>query len=1030
MLRQLIHRPIAVSMIAFCLIVLGGVSSRLIPVSLVPDIDAPYITVQVSEDGFSARQMEEAVLEPLRLQLMQLPELAGMESVAKEGNGIVHLAFNHGCDMDYLFIEVSEKVDKAMSFFPYGIARPKVIKANATDIPAFYLNVSLKEGGGRNGQNRVEGDSVARFLDLSRFVRQVLVRRVEQLPEVAMVDVSGAMEAEYRILPDTEKLRQIGIGIEEVEALLRDADIQPGSLAIRDGIYQYHVKFGTPLKGTEDIANLYVKINGKLYRLGDLAEVRELPRGRQGQVVSDGKMALSLAIVKQSDVRMSSLKHSIAKQIDLFAQDYPDLDFKLTRDQTELLDYSIDNLIGNIETGILLACFVIFLFMRDLKSALLVNLTIPVTLVVSLVVFYLAGISINIISLSGLVLGIGMMVDNSIVVVDNMTARWERRESLEDAVLNGTREVAMPMLSSVLTTCAVFLPLIFLNGMAGSLFFEQAVAIATTLFVAYGVAVSLLPVYYCRWYRKQVSFRTWKPLERFSFEKAIDLYERVLKWNFRHRVVMWSVYAVSLAGIVLLFVFMDKERFPEMSYKDMLVRIDWNTSVSIEENVSRSMRLVKSVEEDVLQSTVWAGMQQYMLSHGEDQGITESTVYLQCAAHADVQKVRRRIADWFARENPESRYSFSASGNVFEQVFGQRSADLEVRLRPLDGNFADAESLRTLVSEMRDSLAMAGIGYAVPPLRLQKEVVYVAKAEQMALYGVSYEALYGVLKEALAGHRVFEVLQGSEDIPVVVGAGVENLPVFLSASTVKTDDAEIPVMALLKRTVSEDLALIKAGSDGCYYSLDFDLQGRDAEEVMDVVRACVKQHKGFDVDFAGGYFDNRDMVWQLWMVLIVAVLLLYMILAAQFESMVQPCIILSELLVDLFGAMLLLWLLGQSLNLMSMIGLIVVCGIVINDSILKIDTINTLHRAGLSLKKSVLVAGRRRFKPIAMTSLTTILSVLPFLARGEMGADLQYPMSLAIIGGMVVGTLVSVFFVPLAYYVVYRGRERRECGGR
>ena len=1030
MLRHLIHRPIAVSMIVFCLVVLGIVSSRLIPVSLVPDIDAPYMTVQVSEEGFSARQMEEVVLEPLRMQLMQIPELAGMDSEAKEGSGLIHLSFNHGSDMDYLFVELNEKIDKAMPLLPYGMERPKVIKASATDIPAFYLNVSLKEESGAMPMGRA-ADSVSRFLDLSRFVRQVLVLRIEQLPEVAMVDVSGAMEAEYRIVPDLAKLEQIGVGLDELEAFLREADVQAGSLSIQDGKYQYHVKFGSPLKDPEDIAGLYLKIHGKLYRLGDLASVSEHPRLRQGQVLSDGKMALSLAIVKQADVRMAELKRSIDKQLAAFEADYPDVDFLLTRDQTELLDYSIHNLVTNIVAGIVFACLIIFLFMRDLKSSLLVNLTIPLTLVISLVVFYLMGLSINIISLSGLVLGIGMLVDNSIVVVDNMTARWERREPLDDAVVHGTKEVAMPMLSSVLTTCAVFLPLMFLSGMAGALFYEQAMAIAITLFVAYGLAVTLLPVYYRWWYGKQDRFRTWAPLDRFSFDRVTALYERALKWNFRHRGLMWTVYAVSAIGIAFLFVRMGKERLPEMSYRDMLVKVDWNASVSVEENVSRSMALVNALEGMVTQSTVWAGMQQFLLSQADEQGSTESTVYLKCGTHKEVEKVQEKLREWFAREYPDAVYSFSASGNVFEQVFGERSADLVVRIRPLQGKFEEAAPLQALVDRIRDSLSKAGLDYAVPPLRMQDELVYVAKPELMALYGVSYQALHSVLQDALAGHRVFELMQGSEDVPVVVGAEVPDLPAFLAASVVKGENLEVPVPELLQQTMTEDFALIKAGSDGCYYPLEFALQGRDAGTLMRIIEACVAQEGGFDVDFEGGYFANRDLVRQLGLVLVVAVLLLYLILAAQFESLVQPCIILSEILVDLFGALLLLTALGQSLNLMSMIGLIVVCGIVINDSILKIDTINVLRREGYSLKRAILLAGQRRLKPIVMTSLTTILSVLPFLAKGEMGSDLQYPMSLAIIGGMVVGTLVSVIFIPLAYYVIYKGKERGRngCGG-
>ena len=368
-----------------------------------------------------------------------------------------------------------------------------------------------------------------------------------------------------------------------------------GSLTIRDGEYQYSVKFRSVVSGRSDIENIFLKINGRLFRLKEFARVVEHPRKRQGMVLSDGRDAVSLAVVKQADARMSKLKEELDKQLRQFRRDYPDVEFTVTRDQTELLDYSISNLVNNIITGALLACVIIFFFMRDLKSPMLVILTIPVTLIISVLIFFLMHISINIISLSGLVLGIGMMVDNSIIVVDNITARWSRGEPLTEAVVRGTQEVIAPMLSSVLTTCAVFVPLIFINGMAGALFYDQAMAVTITLFVAYGVAITLLPVYYRWWYGRQEAFRPTPWLERFSFGRITDRYDAVLKWFFRRRWLMWGIYAVSALGLAVLFLDIDKQRLPAMTYSDMLVHIDWNDRISAGENGRRTQALVASL---------------------------------------------------------------------------------------------------------------------------------------------------------------------------------------------------------------------------------------------------------------------------------------------------------------------------------------------------------------------------------------------------------------------------------------------------
>ena len=266
MLRKLLDRPIAVTMIAVVLIILGIVSSRLLPVSLVPDVDAPYITIQIPAQGLSARQLDETVVTPLRQQLIQLSQLTDLRSEAREGSGIIRLTFEQGSDIDYLFIEVNEKIDRSVSSLPRDLERPKVIKASATDIPAFYINLTVRgerPAGPRDELHPVSDD----FSALSRFASQVITKRIEQLPEVAMADLSGTVAPELLVIPDEAKLRQAGITMSTVESALKKADVTLGSLTIRDGEYQYSVKFRSVVSGRSDIENIFLKINGRLFRL-------------------------------------------------------------------------------------------------------------------------------------------------------------------------------------------------------------------------------------------------------------------------------------------------------------------------------------------------------------------------------------------------------------------------------------------------------------------------------------------------------------------------------------------------------------------------------------------------------------------------------------------------------------------------------------------------------------------------------------------------------------------------------------------
>lgn len=1005
-------------MVSIVLLILGVVSIKRLPVSLTPDVDAPYITVQIPASGLSARQLSETILTPLRQQLIQVSHLKDIRSEAREGSGTIYLTFEQGSNLDYLFIEVNEKIDRSIGSLPRDLERPKVIKASATDIPAFYINMTLAKESEVLSQDPLHPVS-DEFSQLSRFATQVITKRIEQLEEVAMVDVSGTVSREILVIPDQAKLQQAGIQISAVESALRNIDVSLGNLTIRDGEYQYNVKFNTITGEKREIEELYLKINGRLFQLRDLAEVVEHPRKRQGMVAADGRDAITLAVVKQSDARMSDLKRALERQMKQFHKDYPNIEFRVTRDQTELLDYSINNLIENILAGVVLACIIILLFMRDLRSPILVNLTIPVTLIVSLLVFYMMGISINIISLSGLVLGVGMMVDNSIIVVDNITARWQRGELLSDAVVRGTKEVVAPMLSSVLTTCSVFIPLIFVSGMAGALFYDQAMAVTITLLVSYGVAVMLLPVYYHWIYRSQPSFRPTPWLERFSFDGLEERYERALKWLFRRRVIVWTIYAVCIVGLVGLFFVVEKERLPKMTYSDTLVSVDWNDRISADENSRRTREMVSSLGDKVEQSTVMAGIQQFVLSHTPETGISEATIYLKFYESDQLAPSKRKIEDYIHKNYPSARVSFSSSGNIFDMIFADKEAKLTARLRSTTGRAADPEKLQSLILRIREALPELEI----ESVAMQEDILYVAKPELMALYGVSYSSLLSTLKNALNENVLFTISSGDESLPVVVGDNVPDLEHLLSNTFVRASGTELPVSQFMQQTRSRDLKSIVAGAEGDYYPLNLSPASRDVQSVMRRIKEVVAEDDGFDVSFSGSYFSNRDMVMELVGVLVVALLLLFFILAAQFESMIQPWIILSEIVIDLFFSILVLWVFGQTLNIMSMIGLIVVCGIVINDSILKIDTINTLRRGGMELKRSIMTAGRRRLKAIIMTSLTTILAVVPFLAKGDMGSDLQYPMSLVIIGGMVVGTLISVLFIPLAYYEIYKPRR-------
>ena len=593
-------------------------------------------------------------------------------------------------------------------------------------------------------------------------------------------------------------------------------------------------------------------------------------------------------------------------------------------------------------------------------------------------------------------------------------------------MIEGTKEVRGAMLSSVLTTCAVFIPLIFLNGLAGQLFYDQAIAVTTVLLVSYAVTVIVLPVYYWALYKKLPAFKPNAFLSRLRFDGATRFYDRTVGWCLAHKWIAWALPLACAALTAICVVGMHKEKLPPITYTDALLRIDWNEHITLEENRARIVSLEEAAAGVSQQTTALVGVQQFVLGHSDDQSMSEASLYVSCRSARELAGLQERLSAQLRERYPTAITAWGSSGNIFEMVFAEREPELLARLRPASDEGMTVDGVKSAIRSVRAALP----DVRIEDVPLKQDVLYVADPERMAIYGVRFGDLTDALRNALNGNRLFEIVQGSRSVPVVLGTDAEELSEILAHTTISVLDSEerdrkvdIPASALMRQTFDLDFKALVSGDDGNFYPLALDIPARDVPAAMTAVRQALHADGAFDAAFTGAWFSNREMMRQMLLVLLVALALLFLILASQFESLLQPFIILSEVVIDIAVSLAFLWLLGVSINMMSLIGLVVITGIVINDSILKIDTINRLARSGMAVEDAVHEAGHRRLKAILMTSLTTILAVAPFLSRGNMGADLQYPMALVVIVGMAAGTLVSLFYVPTVYAAIYRKRS-------
>lgn len=1021
MLKFLLQRPVAVLMSFTACFILGLITYFTLPVSLLPDISIPEITVQVAAKNTSARELENTVVKPVRQQLIQVTHLRDMASQTRDGAGIIRLSFDYGTNTDLAFIEVNEKIDAAMNYLPKDTERPKVIKASATDIPALYLNLTLKKD-----RKYDETDQQA-FLNLCEFAQSVIKRRIEQLPEVAMVDVTGLVERQVQIVPDNGKMNLLGLTIEDIENILNQNNVEPGSMTVRDGYYEYNIKFSTLLRTVEDVENIYLNKNGKVVQLKDFCTVHIAPVREKGISVSNGKRAVTLAIIKQADENMDKMKEALNGTMEYFASVYPDISFNISRNQTELLDYTISNLKQNLALGFVFICLIAVMFLGDVKSPFIIALSMFVSIVMAFAFFYLFRMSLNIISLSGLILALGLMIDNSIIVTENISQFRERGYSLRRACITGTNEVITPILSSSLTTVAVFVPLVFMSGIAGAIFFDQAFSVTVGLVTSYFTGIMLLPVMYYLIYRTGIrskgffSIRVHNPIKEHTLDR---FYDKGVDWVFAHKRATVIFCLLSLPLCVFMFLFIDKERMPDIEENELVARIEWNENIHVDENRARIYSLFADSTVRTVEQSAFIGRQDFLLNREQELSSSEAELYFKTREPEEIPLLQEELSRHVRKEHPQAVVSFSPPETFFEKLFVTGEADVVAELYarnkdevPKTGELRDME--KTLAG--KTGIAPAGIAF-------ENQLDISIDNEKLLLYNVAYDELYRVLKTAFKENNVTILHSYQQYLPINITGEEKTVNRVLQETLVQTIPGEdgavsyIPLRELIAVSPSEDLKSITAGKNGEYIPFSF-YNVKNAAALTGQVKKAVAPTGKWDISFSGSVFSNQKMLDELVVILFVSILLMYFILAAQFESFIQPLIVLLEIPIDLGFALILLWLCGYTLNLMSAIGLIVTCGIIINDSILKLDAINELRKTGMPLLESIHLAGKRRLRPIIMTSLTTMFAMVPLLFSFDMGSELQKPLSLAMIGTMSIGTAVSLFVIPMVYWFIYRKQD-------
>lgn len=1011
MVRYLLQRPIAVLMCFLALLITGMFLVDKVPISLLPNVDVPQIVIHVNYANTSAEVLEQNIIRPVRENLASMNHLKSIESQSSNHTGIIYLTFDYSTRMDLAYIAVNEKIDQLTNALPRDMPRPQVTRINISDVPIIRIQVIPKPG--------------TDFIEASELTEKTLKKRIEQIDGVSLVDINGIQQLVIDITPDKESLQALGLHEDDILNAIKSANEDLGALSIEDGHYRFFLKLKNSLESGAQLAELPIRLkDGSVIPMSRVAAVKYTVDKPTGYHLLNGQEGMVITVEKQADSKMNELVPRIRSAVEQFKIDYPQIDFSLTRDQTFLLDAGISNLYQDIIIGGILTIALLFMFLGNWASPTLMSISIPVSLVLTFIFFYVFGLSFNIISLSGLALGIGMLIDNSIIVIDNITRKRSQGLSMLESSVTGTNEVMAPVISQVLTTVAVYAPLILLNGMAGSLITDQSIALTISLGVSLLVAFVLSPLLYKLMLKRPPD----KLKEDTIFYKWIAKgYHKMIHHILQHKLTYFLITLAIMPIGLLLVEKVPVSALPKIEKRESLIMIDWQSPIDAQENMQRVKELQTLIQPLCVATEAEVGIQQF-LQQNENNTIQNASLYYECPDEAGKWKTDKLVQDRINNAYPGAYIKIIDAPNAFTQLFTSSTPYVEARLRPLsttagaDNGYAGFDKMISGIGEPYE----AGLGMIT-----QKNIDLTLDYDKMALYGVKRAEIERLLQQ-LFGNYVISGLKslGDEKTLRLRTPGLQDQDKF--NAVVSSDNGQVyPLRTFIAMSYAEQPKFITGDKLGEYRGLVF---GPDTKHIdalqQELIRLAAANN--YSVEFTGRFFEDKDQIRKLWLIFIIVIFLLYIILAIQYENLVLPLVVMLTIPIGISGSMFLLWITGGTLDAMACIGFIVILGLIVDDPTLKVEVLNRLEkeyqargykRDDALLEKMIHEAGDICLKPLLMVSLTTSIAMVPVLFVGGIGNDLQKPLAYVIIGGLTIGTFFTTWFIPLAFWYVSKWKN-------
>lgn len=1031
--KTAINKPITTGMIFVAVLVLGLFSLTRLPIDQMPEMDPPYITVMTTYAGANASELETNVTKIIENSLNSVDGLKNLTSTSKDNMSIVTMEFEWGSDLDEALNDIRSYVDLVYDDLPDGVSRPFILKLNSNSAPIMVYGFTAKES--YSGLDRIIEDNVTNEL-----------KRVDGIGNIA---VSGAPERYVYVDLDPKQLDAYGLTVEAVSNVVSTNNTDLASGTVKMGKEQYQMRVKGEFNESSEIANLVVTYaNGKPVYIRDLAVVRDTIKDLSLDERINGRDGARLQITKQTDANTVAIARDVKKDMERIQNTLPpDIDVYLIRDESEGIQNSIQGLFESIFYALLFVMLVVFVFLGDWRSTIIISVTIPISLITSFIYLLLADSSLNIISLASLTVAIGMVVDDAIVVLENITKHISRGESPREAAIYATNEVWVSVIATTLVLVAVFVPLTMVNGMAGVMFKELGWIVTIVVCVSTTTAISLIPMLASKMLKGKKFFINKDDAEAYAakqaskkitfdntvgrvFSKIEAAYARLLTWCLGHKKVTLflaiAFFAVSLIPLLTGRIGMDFMKEQDEGRFSVSVELQRGTRIEETLKTARSIEAdIKELVPEYLVISTSAGSSDDASIGALFNSTTNNTISMSVRTKKKYERersifemaelVRQRLAEYPEIVNYQvSTASMGSGGNDLSvEIYGY---DFDVTTnfanelkRNIEQNVSGARNVKISRDEDRAELKVT------------------FDKEKLAMHGlnISTAALY--VRDRVYGANAGYLKEDGEEYNIIVRLKEEYRSSISAIEEITIPSATTGAQIKLKElaTVEEYWCppTIERKNRQRYLSIDVSPYGTSLVRLAEEVQAQVNTMQipqDVHVSLAGSYEDQQEMQSSMLLLAALILLLVYIVMASQFESFSKPFIIMMSVPFAISGAIFALLICNTNLDMVGTLGLVLLIGIVVKNGIVLVDYINLMRERGVPLNEAIAMSGQSRLRPVLMTALTTILGMIPMAVSKSEGSELWNTLGIVVIGGLLVSTLVTLVVVPVLYGVFER----------